>query len=151
MGYGAGVTLAIAVWTIAIVGFGAELTRRLVARTLHIEAALPATIMVWLGTPCLYYTLVSPLYSHAIAWAMVSLMVWTAWSAMHSVGNWKAWLTVGLMSGIVLSIRLQDAPLLVIPVTLLVFSARSGGKEGLTVKFLSAWLFGMFTGFLPQA
>lgn len=151
VGYGTGAALGTATWCILLAGLGADLTRRLVQQALGVEYGLSSTIMIWLGTPTIYYTLIAPLYSHAIAWCAVSLMVWFAWVAARREPAWRTWAIVGLFSGLVLAIRLQDAPLLLIPFALLVVSTRTapGGRQ--RVWSYVAWTIGIVAGFLPQA
>ncbi len=151
VGYGPGAALGAAVWCIALAGLGADLTRRLVQQTVGVEYGLSSTVMIWLGTPALYYTLIAPLYSHAIAWFAVSLMIWLAWVASQRESGWARWGAVGLLSGLVLAIRQQDAPILLIPLSLLVVSARSAQGRGRGMGYLIAWTVGVLLGVLPQA
>ena len=151
VGYGSGVALGTAAWSILLAGLGAEVTRQLVQRSLGLEYAFPSTVTIWIGTPCLYYTLVSPLYSHAIAWSTVSMMMWLAWRATQRGSGWAAWGIVGLVSGFVLAIRLQEAPLLLIPLALLAVSSQSSDAPGRMAKSSGAWCVGVLLGFLPQA
>jgi len=151
LGYGPGVALGTAAWCVVLAGLGAEVTRRLVQRTLGVEHALSSTVVIWLGTPALYYTLIAPLYSHAVAWCAVSLMIWFAWIATQHESGWARWGTAGLLSGLVLAIRQQDAPLLLIPLALLVVSTRAAEGGGQGVKSYVAWTVGVVLGSLPQA
>ena len=141
-GYGSGAVLATAVWSILLAGIGVESTRRLAKQTLGIEHALSSSMMIWLGTPALYYTLISPLYSHSVAWCVAALTIWAAWNARGKPVRWGA---VGLLSGLLLAVRLQDAPLLFIPLALLVSTPGRRGRSSVT------WLAGIICGFLPQA
>ncbi len=151
VGYGTGAALGTAAWCILLAGLGADVTRRLVQQALGVEYALSSAVMIWLGTPTIYYTLIAPLYSHAIAWCAVSLMIWYAWLAARREPAWRIWAIVGLVSGLVLAIRLQDAPLLLIPVALLVVSTRSAPSGRENVRSYVAWTLGTVVGLLPQA
>ena len=150
VGYGPGAALGAAVWCIVLAGLGADATRRLVQQIVGVEYGLSSTVMIWLGTPALYYTLIAPLYSHAVAWFAVSLVLWSAWVASQRESGWAMWGAVGLLSGLVLAIRQQDAPILLIPLSLLVLSARSA-EGGRRVGPFVAWPVGVLLGFLPQA
>ncbi len=150
IGYGPGAALGTAVWVIMLAGLGADVTRRLVQQIVGVEYGLSSTVMIWLGTPALYYTLIAPLYSHAVAWFAVSLMIWSAWVASQRESGSALWGAVGLLSGLVLAIRQQDAPTLLIPLSLLVLSARSA-PGGRGVRPFIAWTVGVLLGFLPQA
>ena len=151
IGYGPGAALGAAAWCIVLAGLGADATRRLVQQTIGVEYGLSSTVMIWLGTPALYYTLIAPLYSHAIAWFAVSLMIWSAWVASQRESGWARWGAVGLLSGLVLAIRQQDAPILLIPLSLLIVSARSAQGRGRGAGAFMAWTVGALLGFLPQA
>jgi len=70
LGYGPGAVWGAAIFSVLLAGLGAELARRLAAGTVATGPgpdAFAATLMAWVGTPLLYYTVVSPLYSHAAA------------------------------------------------------------------------------------
>jgi hypothetical protein len=123
LGYGVGAVLGTAVWSILIVGIGAELTRRLVQHAVGSNVAFLATLMAWLATPALYYTVISPLYSHALAWVAVSVMLWLTWRAAHQQ-QLGLWIAAGFAAGWVVAIRLQDAPLLIIVATMLIVTLR---------------------------
>ena len=151
IGCGPGAALGAAAWCIVLTGLGADATRRLVQQTIGVEYGLSSTVMIWLGTPALYYTLIAPLYSHAIAWFAVSLMIWSAWVASQRESGWARWGAVGLLSGLVLAIRQQDAPTLLIPLSLLVVSARSAQGRGRGAGAFMAWTVGALLGVLPQA
>jgi hypothetical protein len=145
-GYGLFAAWGAALAAIALAGLGAELSRRLAAATIAPEHALPATLLVWIGTPALYYTLVAPLYSHAVAWFAAALALWTAWRASQPPLLWRRWLAAGLAGGLLLAIRLQDAPILLVPLALLATLDRRvrGGAA-------AAWAGGVMLGYLPQA
>ena len=179
-GYGLFAVWGAALAAIALAGVGAELSRRLAAATIAPEYALPATLLVWIGTPALYYTLVAPLYSHAVAWFAASLALWTAWkAAQEPAAGLGRWLAAGAAGGLLLAIRLQDAPILVVPLALLATLHRrdtqpagatpadgdeEDGRGGLRTKghaverdriaqagATAAWAGGVMLGYLPQA
>ena len=179
-GYGLFAVWGAALAAIALAGVGAELSRRLAAATIAPEYALPATLLVWIGTPALYYTLVAPLYSHAVAWFAASLALWTAWkAAQEPAAGLGRWLAAGAAGGLLLAIRLQDAPILLVPLALLATLHRrdtqpagatpadgdeEDGRGGLRTKghaverdriaqagATAAWAGGVMLGYLPQA
>lgn len=122
LGYGRIAVLATAIWSILLVGFAAEMTRRVLIELVDPEAALPATLMAWLGTPALYYSLITPLYSHAPAWMTVGAMVWLSWRASTRGPSPVWWMLAGVAGGWMVAVRLQDVPLLVVPPALLAVS-----------------------------
>lgn len=146
-GYGAGAVLGTAVWSIFLVGVGAELTRRTLASAMDAHVALPATLMAWLGTPALYYTTVSPLYSHAPAWASVSAMLWIAWLAWTRGQSLAWWGAAGVAAGWVVAVRLQDLPLLAVPAALLALAV---SVRRAPVPAAIVWIAAVPAGYLVQ-
>ena len=146
-GYGLGAVWGAVLCGIALAGAGAELSRRCTAQLVGPAFALPATLLIWVGTPALYYTMVSPLYSHAAAWFAVALMFWLAWLAVRNPSEWTRWLAAGAGAGFLVGIRLQDAPLALVSVALLLLSARQNHS---LKRSGSAWLAGAVLGYLPQ-
>jgi len=150
IGYGVGASLGAAVWSILLVGLGAELTRRLARQLVDAPAAFAATIMAWLGTPALYYTVISPLYSHAPAWVAVSFMLWLTWRATQDPDRVRPWLWSGLAAGWVVAVRLQDASLLVVPVALLTMTLLTSNSMSRLLGCSVAWVVGAAVGYLVQ-
>ena len=146
-GYGAFAVWGAALAAIAWVGVGAELSRRLARELVATRYALPATLLVWFGTPALYYTLVAPLYSHAAAWFAVALAAWLGWCAFKHEDDPARWFAAGAASGLVVAIRLQDAPLLMVPAGMALMAARSARRP----RVVGAMAAGALAGYLPQA
>lgn len=181
LGYGPGAVWGTAIWSVLLAGLGAEFVRRLAAETVaagstHAAPATPsahaarptgpahalrpgrgapialvATVMAWLGTPLLYYTLVSPLYSHAAAWFAVALMLWLTWRASCTSTRAVPWLWAGLAGGLVVAVRLQDAALLVVPVVALATLTSQARRRSELAGPAGALLGGLAVGYLPQA
>lgn len=150
LGYGAGAVLGAALWSIVLVGLGAELTRRLVAQVAGGPEAFAATIMAWVATPALYYTIISPLYSHAPAWVAVAAMLWLTWRAALSPLRSDAWFWSGLAAGWMVAVRLQDVPLLAVPLVALAVSSRALPNTGAQFRTAGAWWGGLLVGYLVQ-
>lgn len=147
-GYGRIAILATAVWSILLAGLAAEMTRRVLIELVDPETALPATLMAWLGTPALYYSLITPLYSHAPAWMTVGSVVWFSWRASRGRMSPVWWMLVGIAGGWMVAVRLQDAPLLAVPVGLLVVSA--GSDRSRLVNSIIALAAGIAAGYFVQ-
>ena len=149
LGYGVGAVWGTVAWCLFLVGMGAEATRRLVRRCVGVREAFPATVMVWLSTPALYYTLITPLYAHAIAWFAVSLMLWFTWRAWCEPTRVGLWVASGLAAGVVVAVRLQDAPLLCVPLAALA-SSRDAGAARAGLRPLLIWGTGVILGYCGQ-
>jgi hypothetical protein len=76
--------------------------------------AIWATLVMWLGSHAIYYSLISPTYSHAITMLTAGLfiVVWLTTRERQTIGRYAL---VGLLGGLAALVRWQDAVLLVIP------------------------------------
>ena len=147
-GYGLFAAWGAALTSILLAGVGAELSRRVVREFVGLRYALPATLAVWLGTPTIYYTMVAPLYSHTVAWFAAALTMWLGWIAYHDPASPWRWFVAGAAGGLLISIRLQDAPILLVTLGLILLANPS------TVALLrsgAALAAGGLAGYLPQA
>ena len=72
------------------------------------RAAFWATLVVWLGGPAIYYSSVSPTYSHATSLFAVSLFVYV-WLRTRGASGYGRTLLLGALAGLVALVRWQDA------------------------------------------
>ena len=81
---------------------------------------------MWLASSTVYYSLVSPTYSHAASMLAVSAFwfVWVATLDRQTIGRYAA---VGALAGFAALMRWQDAVLLAIPVVEAAWHQRHGG------------------------
>ena len=95
---------------------GIALMYRLLRRKLGDAAARFGTIAAVLATPLTWYLVTQPLYQHACAFFAVTLLVerWDAWRAEGPLGP-KRLLWLGLMGGLAMTMRLQEAVWLLLP------------------------------------
>ncbi len=148
IGYGLFAAWGAALSSIVLAGVGAELSRRIVREFFGLRYALPATLTVWLGTPAIYYTMVAPLYSHAVAWFAAALTLWLGWIAFHDPGSRWRWFGAGAAGGLLISIRLQDAPVLLVTIGLVLLAHPSTTE---LLRSTAALIAGGVVGYLPQA
>jgi hypothetical protein len=78
------------------------------------RAALWATLVVWLAGPAVYYSFVSPAYSHATSMCAAAAFVY-AWLATRDRVGWRQALLIGALGGLVALVRWQDAIVLLLP------------------------------------
>ena len=78
-------------------------------------AAFWATLVVWLGGPALYYSSVSPTYSHATSLFAVSLFVYV-WLRTLNAHGYGRMVLLGALAGLVALVRWQDVLVLLLPV-----------------------------------
>jgi hypothetical protein len=113
-GFG-GLFMAAAGWTgVLAAALGAYLTYLLCALRYERGVALAATITMWLSSSAIYYTVVSPAYSHSCSMFVVSGF-FLVWAKGLGDMSWKRFATLGALGGACALVRFQDAVLLVVP------------------------------------
>lgn len=109
--------------------FGAWLTFRLCARYFSRRAAIWSTLAVWLGSNALYYSVVSPTYSHAISMLVISGF-FLYWARTRDKQTGRRYAIVGALGGLVALVRWQDAVFLIVPLVDVLASAMSSSSSG---------------------
>jgi hypothetical protein len=113
-GYG-GLFQAAAGWTgVLAATLGAYFTYLLCAHRYERGVALAATITVWLSSSAIYYTVVSPTYSHSCSMFVVSGF-FLLWAKGLGDMSWRRFARLGALGGLCALVRFQDAVLLVAP------------------------------------
>ncbi len=77
-------------------------------------AAFWASLVIWLGTPALFYSHLAPTYAHATSWFAVSAFL-VVWFRARAGRSWRAWAALGALGGLVAMVREQDAVFLLVP------------------------------------
>jgi hypothetical protein len=130
---------------------GAYLAYRAAAQLLGARAAIWATLIMWLGSSAIYYSLVSPTYSHAISMLAVGiyLQTWLTTRDRQTIGRYAL---VGFLGGLASLVRWQDAVLLIIPAIDAAWHARDarGGRAFRSLTNLAACGVAAVLAFLPQ-
>ena len=93
---------------------GVALGFRLIARKLGVGAARFAMVTTVLATPLAWYFANQPLYQHACAFFVVTLLVerWDAWRGAMTLGRWAL---LGVIGGAAMLMRVQEAVWLLVP------------------------------------
>jgi hypothetical protein len=99
--------------------------------------AFLAAAGAWLATPLHYYLVVNPSMTHAPS-AQVAIALFLAWSHARTrpagdAGARRAWLTVGLLAGLLVLVRPQDVVLLLLPVGDLLLRLEPRWRDALRV------------------
>ena len=119
----------------AFYGFAAIVLSMSIARRLVGRGVL-AGLLIWFGTPLLFYMYVSPPYSHACSAFAVALFV-TVWLRVRESWSVPGAIALGLSGALMAMVREQDAVLVVGPVVdvgLMVIGVVSAdGRAGLSV------------------
>lgn len=126
---------------------GAWLAFLTAARLYDRALAIWATLAVWLASSTIYYSVISPAYSHASSMLAVALFwfVWVRTLGSPTVGRYGA---LGLLVGFAALMRWQDAVLLIVPVLDAVRHHRGGASA--VLARLAACVAGAAIGFAPQ-
>ncbi len=93
---------------------GAFLTYRAASRLFSARSAIWATLAMWLGSSALYYSVISPTYSHAPSMAASSVLVWH-WLGTRQRPEFLRYAQLGGLAGLAALVRWQDATLLLVP------------------------------------
>jgi hypothetical protein len=136
-------------------GASAWVTARILDRWFPPAVATASSITVWLAGSALYYTAVSPAYSHTTAWFVVAVALYL-WLDAREPGRPSAhlrWGLCGLFFGLAATVRQQDAIFLIAPAIDLAWPdggapSRSFAERCKAGAALGA---GALLGFLPQA
>ena len=99
---------------IAYATAGAFLSYRICTREFPTAPALWATLVAWLASPAIYYSLVSPAYSHAVSLFTIALFV-DVWLRTRGDSRLARYALLGLLAGLAALVRWQDAIIMLLP------------------------------------
>ena len=106
--------LSAGVGGIAYATAGAYLTYRGCCRLFPAAPAFWGTLVAWLATPAVYYSLVSPAYSHATS-LFAGALFFYGWLATRGNDGVARYALLGALAGLAVLVRWQDLVLLVLP------------------------------------
>jgi hypothetical protein len=101
----------------AVYGFAALALSLLAAvRLLDVSPgrALAAAIVIWIGTPLLFYMYLAPVFAHATSAFSVALFV-TVWLAVRQTWSLRGLVALGAVGALMVMVREQDATYLIGP------------------------------------
>ena len=102
---------------------GAYFCYRAAALRFSQRASFWGAVVAWLASPALYYSLVSPAYSHAASICTAALFVFV-WLRSMGDDRLRRWVALGALAGLAMLVRWHSAILLVLPGLELVMSLR---------------------------
>jgi hypothetical protein len=114
-GYGTMFQLSAALSGIAAAGLGAWFTYRLCDAYFDRRVAIWSTLTVWIASSAIYYSLISPAYSHAASMLAVSVF-FCVWGVRIGDTRVSRFAAVGLCAGAAALVRWQDVIVLGAPV-----------------------------------
>jgi hypothetical protein len=133
----------------AFYGFAAVLLSIAAARRIA-GPGLLAGIVIWLGTPLLFYMYVSPPYSHACSAFAVALFV-TIWLHVREEWSVSGAIALGLSGALMAMVREQDVFLALGPAVDFVATAVAGRtRSDKSILIAATGCFGFAVGLLPQ-
>jgi hypothetical protein len=118
------------------------------ARLVDRGIAVWATLTLWLSSSALYYSVISPTYSHASSMLAVGLF-WSTWIATRDRQDAPRYAVLGALVGFAALMRWQDAVLMVVPAMDASWSLREQGLRR-TAANLGAAAGGAALAFAPQ-
>ncbi len=113
-GYGYPYVRAVCLASLLWAFVGVALSFAIVRRSYGGSLAAVGAVVFWLASPLFWYTVYEPTMPHAVALGAVALFL-TAWLRARDHGGFRAWGTVGLAAGLMLSVQRYDAFYLLLP------------------------------------
>jgi hypothetical protein len=106
--------LSVGIAGIAYATFGAYLCYRAARLLYPDEPGLWAALIAWLATPALYYSVVSPSYSHATSLFACALFGY-AWLRSRDDFGLRRYVWLGALAGLAALVRWQDIIVMILP------------------------------------
>jgi hypothetical protein len=108
-----------------------------------------SAIVLWLSSSAIYYSAISPAYSHSAS-LLTSGLFWFAFVKTRSQVTLGRYALLGVLAGLAALMRWQDAILLIVPAINLVWNLRQGTRFGKTVALGLATVISAVVAFTPQ-
>jgi hypothetical protein len=129
-------------------GIGVWLTYLMASRVVSRRAAIWGTLTIWLASSTLYYSVISPAYSHAAS-MLTSGAFWFVWIKTRSRDDLGRYAIVGALAGCAALMRWQDMVLVGVPVWDAVRRRGNTATAGAAARIVVAGAAAMLA-FLPQ-
>jgi hypothetical protein len=113
------------------------------------RAAAWASIVLWLSSSAVYYSVISPTYSHAASLLTTSLF-WLAFVRGREQDSLRRYVMLGALAGIAALMRWQDAIILAVPCVDLLWRCMRGLRIGQVVTRGLACVAAALVAFTPQ-
>jgi hypothetical protein len=118
---------------IAAAAAGAWFAWRTAAALFDRRAAIWAALALWLSSSAVYYSVISPAYSHSAS-MLAAGAFWFAWIRTIGRHDLRRYAAVGLLAGLAALMRWQDAVLLAVPALDALWHRRQFGAGGLVLR-----------------
>ena len=147
-GYGRWFQAAAGFTGIVAATFGSWLAYLTATELFGKRSAIWATLTIWLASSAVYYSVISPTYSHALSMLAVSGF-WFAWVRTLGRQTLRRYLALGGLAGLSALMRWQDGVLLVVLVLEACWHWRTSSFRGVAGRILAAGV-GAAIAFIPQ-
>jgi hypothetical protein len=133
---------------VAAAAVGNWLAYRTAGQMFGARAAIWATLALWLASSAVYYSVISPTYSHAAS-MLAAGAFWFVWVRTLERQTSARYLLVGALAGIAALMRWQDAILLLVPAFDAMWHRRASGLTTAALR-VAASTAAAAAMFLPQ-
>ena len=141
---------ATAGWTgMVAAAVGVWLTFRTASELFDRRAAAWAVIVLWLASSAVYYSVISPTYSHAASLFSTSLF-WWVFVRTRDDSSLRRYAVIGALGGVAALMRWQDAAILVVPAIELCGRLTDGMRPGRVIIRGAVCGLGALIAFIPQ-
>ncbi len=106
--------ISVALGSLIYAFLGLVVIYRIGIRFFDSQTALFGTLLIWAGTPLIYYMTMESLMSHALSMFIISVFMY-CWLLAREHKLWYLWLALGVSGGLITIIRYQDGLFLIIP------------------------------------
>jgi hypothetical protein len=148
-GYGRVFQATAGVTGVVAAAAGVWLTTLACARLFSPRAAVWSALVLWLSSSAIYYSLVSPTYSHAASLLATSAF-WYAFIRTRHSEDAARYVVLGALAGVCALMRWQDAVILVVPALDLVWRWRTELHASRAVGYGIVCLASALIVFTPQ-
>ena len=108
-----------------------------------------SAMVLWLSSSAVYYSVISPAYSHAAS-LMATGLFWFAFVRTRNQAAAVRYALLGALAGVAALMRWQDAILLVVPALNLVWNLRHGTPVSRTIALGAVTAISALVAFSPQ-
>ena len=148
-GYGRVFQASAAISGIVAASCGVWFSFRAANELLGRRPAAWSAIVLWLSSSAVYYSAISPAYSHSAS-LLTSGMFWFAFVRTRTQATVGRYAVLGALAGFAALMRWQDAILLAVPAVNLVWNLRQGAPLARTVALGAATVISAVLAFTPQ-
>jgi hypothetical protein len=134
---------------VAAAAVGVWLSYRAAAGLFRARWAIWASVILWLASSAVYYSVISPTYSHAAS-LLATSGFWLAFVHSRAHPTFRRYVTLGALAGVSALMRWQDAILMVVVGVDLLWRLREGLPLGRAIGWGASAAVAALLAFTPQ-